>query len=129
MAKKKVKISSLKRTADQYFSLYIRQKDADGDYNTCCTCGQMFPWKDMDAGHFVHRGRNTLRYDERNCHPQCRICNRGGNKTIAYTAFMARTYDEDTLEELDKLEYQNHQWREWELRDIIEKYKELVKQL
>jgi len=32
----------------------------------------------MDAGHFIGRRIQVLRYDERNVQPQCRYCNRFG---------------------------------------------------
>ena len=41
----------------------------------CVTCNVKKPWKELQAGHYEKRGKNQLRYDETNVHPQCVGCN------------------------------------------------------
>jgi len=76
---KTVKKKTLIKACDALFSKYILHKNADRDgYVTCITCGKRAPIAQMDAGHFIGRRIQVLRYDERNVHPQCRYCNRFG---------------------------------------------------
>ena len=62
--------------ADKWFSIFIRLRDAD-EYGivTCCTCNKQKHWKDVDCGHYIKRQHQATRYDERNCHAQCKACN------------------------------------------------------
>ena len=75
---------------DKWFSLYIRFRDAmefqkevpdaDISFGRCCTCGKIGQWKYMDCGHFIPKGRggtSGVRWDERNAHLQCKLCNGG----------------------------------------------------
>jgi len=54
---KKKSIRQLIKTADRWFSKYIRLKAADANgYVQCVTCGKAIPWnKGCHAGHFVVR--------------------------------------------------------------------------
>lgn len=62
---------------DRWFSKFIRLRDADRNgICRCITCGTPHHWKDIDCGHFVSREKSVTRYDERNCHAQCKVCNR-----------------------------------------------------
>lgn len=65
------------RRADKYFSWYIRKsKSIDGIYCKCVTCSKIAPWKEMDCGHYMERDNYPTRYDEKNCNPQCKHCNK-----------------------------------------------------
>jgi hypothetical protein len=78
---KRVPLPKLKKELDRVFSLFIRQRDAREDgWGYCVTCGHFAPWKEMDCGHYVPRQDLATRWDERNCHLQCKSCNgfRGG---------------------------------------------------
>ena len=69
------KSAAMKR-ADRAFSYFIRQRDAnEAGVCRCISCGAMFHWVAMDNGHFVGRSNQRLRYDEENCHAQCKTCN------------------------------------------------------
>ena len=79
MPRKKLSRSKLIKKLDLIFSKYIRISNADKNgYCTCVTCGKKGYWeKDIiDAGHFISRTAFSTRWDERNCKPQCRYCNR-----------------------------------------------------
>lgn len=65
-----------KKRADRLFSLYIRQRDADGNgYCRCITCGTPHHWRKVHAGHFIIRGKENTRYNEKNVNSQCVSCN------------------------------------------------------
>lgn len=79
-------LPALKRKFDRVFSEYIRRKGAvlidKLWYNKCITCGCMWEISGLDAGHFIGRQFTAVRWNEDNCRPQCRSCNRfeEGNK-------------------------------------------------
>ncbi len=59
-----------------WFSKYIRLRDSDeGGYCKCFTCDKVVFWKEIDAGHFVSRRHQNTKFNEYNCHAQCRYCN------------------------------------------------------
>ena len=69
-------LSGLIEDADAIFSQYIRLKYADSNgIVRCYTCNIAKHWTLMQCGHFAKRGNLLLRYDERNCRPQCQGCN------------------------------------------------------
>jgi len=73
---KKPTRSKLVKKLDSVFSQYIRKKNADKNGNcSCCTCGKVLHWKEIQAGHFMSRKHYSIRWDERNVHPQCVACN------------------------------------------------------
>ena len=70
---------------DKVFSEYIRRRDAGGrEYVRCVTCSTVKHWKEMDCGHFVSRNHLSIRFDDRNAHAQCPMCNRfkGGEQYL-----------------------------------------------
>ena len=77
--KKTITRASAVRRADTAFSLYIRTRDSQeffGEQFRCISCGRILPIEQADAGHYVNRSHNALRYSEENVHAQCRHCNR-----------------------------------------------------
>lgn len=91
-----------KKRADKYFSLYIRQRDADHrGLVKCCTSGKILHWKDVDAGHYISRRFEATRYDERNCHAQSKQENRfyNGNQ-LQHQKYIINRYGADVAEEL-----------------------------
>lgn len=92
-----------KTTLDRIFSEFIRRRDADEyGYIRCISCDKIVKWKESDAGHFVNRGINSLRYDEKNVNAQCRHCNRfrEGN-AIGYHRGLILKYGDDVIEYLE----------------------------
>ena len=77
MRKSKTKSAAMRR-ADMWFSRFVRLRDADkGGTCSCCACGRLMHWRGdgCHAGHFVRRGRQSTRYDERNVNAMCVRCN------------------------------------------------------
>lgn len=81
---KKKTVSQLKKEADRVFSIHIRLKYADDNgYASCYTCYAKKHYKELQNGHFVSRSHLSLRYDERNCRPQCVGCNIWGKGKVS----------------------------------------------
>ena len=103
MKKKPKTVSKLKHEADAIFSKYIRNKYAKDGYISCVTCGLSKPITEMQAGHYISRSCNALRFDERNVFPQCYGCNvgRGGNYP-KFTIYLLQRFGQDHLTQLDE---------------------------
>lgn len=114
--------SQLKKEADRVFSIYIRQRDG----GRCFTCGVRKPWKEQQNGHYVSRGFNSLRFDERNCNCQCVSCNvfRYGAMDV-YALALQRKYGPDILKELAREKRKTKQYGKKDLIELIKKYSSL----
>lgn len=88
------------KTLDSYFSQYIRLRDAnDEGYCQCCTCLKWYKWNNMDAGHFISRMFKSTRWNEKNCNPQCKSCNRfQSGKQYEHGLWINQKYGKDTAE-------------------------------
>lgn len=130
-AKKRETISTYKKKADAAFSIWIRYRTARferGQWQvTCCTCGVERPVREMQNGHFVSRKVTHLRYDERNCNPQCPSCNVFNHgELFLYGLFLDRTYGEGTAAELMAERFYTHKLTIPELQEIIQDSREKV---
>lgn len=77
-AKKKTKsfVGTQIKILDALFSVYVRSSGADKNgYVKCVTCPKKLPWKQMDCGHCYSRKSYAIRWDLKNCGPQCKECN------------------------------------------------------
>ena len=131
--KKLKSASKLKKEAWDAFSKWIRLRDAllttgSKDHAKCTTCGNVYPVKEMDAGHFKH---NAYDFDERNVHAQCVRCNKflHGNGAV-YTLFMIDRYGRKVVDFLTNVRdtkiYTRDEYEE--LRDYYkEEFKECYK--
>ena len=99
---KKPTRTKAKAKAWKEFSMFIRLRDADEfGMVTCCTCPARKHWKEMDAGHYITRAKNSTFLDEGNAHGQCGGCNRfQGGKFFEHMQFILRTKGQ---EELDRI--------------------------
>lgn len=82
--------------AQDAFNEFVRTRDAD---QPCISCGVVNPpmtsGGQWDAGHFLGRGAYPeLRFDEDNCHKQCKTCNGGGGKFAHKARTVAAQYEE-----------------------------------
>ena len=84
----------------------------------------------MQAGHFLPGRHNSVLFNEKNVHAQCSGCNmfKQGN-SVKYFRFMQRTYGEDVIAELEKLDTENKQFTPQELKDLIETLKQKINEL
>ena len=94
-----------KTNADKWFSIFVRLRDAsESGYASCCTCGIVDHWKNMDAGHFQDRGKPMTRFNEKNSHIQCKACNRFKNgEQYKHALYIDYKYGEGTASVLDSL--------------------------
>ena len=53
--------------------------DTHTGLNTCCTCGVVKHWSELDCGHYISRSVFRTRFDPNNCDAQCVECNRMHN--------------------------------------------------
>jgi len=128
MAKAKPSVAKLKKTADKYFSIYVRTRDSDRYGNAeCISCGVKKPWKQQQAGHFVRRSVNALRYDDENVNAQCVGCNmfKAGEQYL-YSKALDMKYGDGTAEKLHNRRFETHKLTIQELEDIIEEAKENI---
>lgn len=123
-------LSGLIEDADTIFSQFIRLKYAnERGLVKCYTCPEVKHWTMMQNGHYISRSHLYLRWDERNCRPQCRTCNE--SKYGERAKFM------DALEKesqgISEYLYNDmrivHKPTREEIRQIISQYTPLVKSL
>ena len=127
---KKVSISKLKEKAWKQFSLYIRLRHAIDGMSMCVTCKTVKNYKELQAGHWIPGRHPSVLFNERNCHPQCYHCNVGlkGNP-IAYHHYMENKYGKKAMDELERLDKVNKQFKPYELEAIYEMYKRMVEDI
>jgi len=126
---KQKSVSALKRKLDKIFSQYIRLHwSTDEGQVRCITCGKRGHYKEFHCGHFMSRGNNATRYDERNCNIQCIYCNIYKNgEQWKFGIEIDRLYGKGTADELVKLSNTIKKWKPYELEELIDIYKKRVK--
>jgi len=131
MAKESTVRTYMKYTLDPLFSKYIRLKEAKGcGYVRCVSCGDIKPWQEMDAGHYVGREKWATRYDERNVHSQCVPCNRFGEGNKAeYAVYLMAEYGKDILLTLTNLGNTQKQYRLPELKEMAKFCRQEIKKM
>lgn len=115
--------SVLKKRLDAVYSLYIRNKYSVEGLVHCFTCSAILPIAKIQNGHYISRSHNSLRFDDRNCHPQCVACNIFKHGNMAeYAMRLIDKYGPDILNELDRERRKIKQFSRPELISLIEKY-------
>lgn len=113
------------------FNKYVRLRDSGQGCISCgSACGEGSIGGSGDAGHFRSRGSAPhLRFDERNCHLQCKRCNRylSGN-VAAYRVGLVRRIGLDVVLALEE-DQEPRKYTVEELKAIKKHYAELAKQL
>lgn len=124
-------MKQLVKKLDRIFSQYIRLRDrVSGDYVSCITCGKLYHWKEVDAGHFVPRDRMSVRFNEKNVNGQCRHCNRfRSGEQYAHGKAIDRKHGEGIAEWLEFEGRKVRKYSSWELEQLIKHYREKVKEL
>jgi hypothetical protein len=78
-------VAQLHKRLQPIFNHYIRLRDTgvvDGErVGMCISCYRVFPYAELQGGHFVPAHKYFLKYDEENVNAQCMQCNgfRKGN--------------------------------------------------
>ena len=130
--KKTEKLTTLKARLWRLVSLYVRKKNMDSSgYVKCVTCGQLKPFTEIHAGHFLPKKKGSAVYFElKNIHPQCASCNvwKRGN-LHAYYDFMLETYGQETIDHLKSLARLPLKITGAEYQEMIEDFKQKLSQL
>lgn len=130
-----------KRTARQIakdnawksFSIYIRTRDCirftgKPDQGKCITCNRPYPFKKLQAGHFIQGRGNAVLFDERLVYSQCLGCNgnppmgKGGNY-VEYFVFMEKEFGRGAIDELRQLKYETKIYKIPDFINIKDLYK------
>lgn len=117
----------LKRKAIQVFNAYIRKRD---EKLPCVSCGYDGTQRQIHAGHYRPAGNVAiLRFDERNVHAQCSICNNhlSGN-LVNYRNELINRIGLEVVEELESTNSPK-QYTIEEYAEIIKTYKQKTKEL
>jgi hypothetical protein len=76
--------SRLENKAWELFSRCVRLGYADGwGFCRCFTCGCAKHWKEIDAGHWIGRGKKPTKFNINNVRPQCKQCNKWGHPKLS----------------------------------------------
>jgi len=111
------------RGADRVFSLYIREKYSLNGYVVCVTCGAKKSIKDIHAGHYIPRTHKSLRFNERNVHPQCSYCNTYLNGNLEeYKKYLINRYGEEVISYLESKKREIGKWGVYEFNKVKKKY-------
>lgn len=125
-----IELATIISDLDLIFSRYIRSKYADKNGMVkCYTCPSIEPINMIENGHYISRKHMFLRFDERNCRPQCNVCNsmKYGNMA-AYTEQLEKESPglPDILLEESRTVYK---WSREELKSLIGEYSRKLKLL
>lgn len=122
MKSKKPK-SKLIKELDILFSQFVRLSNSIDGYCSCVTCGRVYEWKKIQAGHFISRQHYSVRWDERNVKPQCYGCNvMQQGRQYEFSKYLGQ----ELSEELYLLSKQTRKFTEIELQELIEYYKNKI---
>lgn len=130
--KQDLNTSGAMKSADTYFSRYIRLKNSNDGNCTCYTCGTDKHIKEVDNGHYMKREHKTTRYHENNCKPQCKICNgdtKHNGKQIEFRENLVNEIGEDKVVKIEKLSRTTIKANTKFYRDIADYYREKVNEL
>ncbi len=114
----------LKKKAWKLHSEIVRRLEG----GKCFTCFTIKPWKEMHAGHYIHK--ESLDFNRKNIHCQCAGCNKwkGGNLK-EYAIRLEEKYGFGILQELKAEGYKDKYWKVAELKELIESYKKELEYL
>ncbi|TVO37366.1 recombination protein NinG [Vibrio algivorus] len=105
--------------AQAQFNRFIRLRDAG---KPCISCERYIELSQLDAGHYRSIGAAPeLRFNEDNCHGQCRECN--GFKSANKTEYRGSLIDKIGLKRVEEIE-QHHPPANWSIEDIYQIEKE-----
>ena len=123
--------SSLETHLDIVFSLYIRLRDAmPGGRTRCISCGRVFPFEQIQAGHYYTRHNRSVRWDEDNVHAECSLdnCSNPGHLE-GYTKNLIAKIGQGRFDALSVRAHGTRKWSGEELREMIRHYTAEVKRL
>lgn len=114
------------KQAQQAVNAYIRERDRD---LPCISCGT-FQSAQWDAGHYrTTAAAPQLRFDERNIHRQCVVCNqhKSGN-LVPYRVELINRIGRKAVESIER-DHERHKWTIDECKTIKEVFRKKLKEL
>lgn len=124
------RVTALKKDCHFIYSWYVRLNGSIDGLNRCYTCGKIYPVLEIQCGHYHSRKNNVITYDERNTKPQCQDCNlwkKGAPQE--YAQHLVKEYGPLILDDLASVKNTTIRWKAFELMEMIEKYKSLVRKI
>lgn len=123
--------TTLVKKLDRVFALYIRLRDImPNGYVKCISCGKIKRFEDVDCGHFHSRRHMATRFDEDNCHAECKYDNRfSADHLIGYERNLIQKIGRQRFDLLNAKAHSSCHWMESELTDKLNHYKGEVKRL
>lgn len=124
-------LAALKKDLDKVFNAYIRKRDSANGMFTCISCGETKPIKQMNAGHYFSAGHHSaLRWVEENVNGQCIKCNNflSGN-LLEYYKGMVKKWGHDVVFALDIAKHNKSKMMAFEVKLLIQTYKDKLKAL
>ena len=127
---KQQSLPRLKKKCQEIFNTYIRERDKD---KPCISCGKPNDYK--QAGHFFSvRMYDGLRFNEDNCHSECIRCNGFDDMHLLnYNINLKSRIGDEAFFELNMkakdYKINGYRWTRAELLELIEKYKQKIKEL
>lgn len=128
--------SKAKQKAWTAFSRYIRTRDCirftgDPEYGKCVTCDRPYPYKQLQAGHFIAGRTSAVLFDEEAVYSQCYGCNVGrGGAHVEYFVFMEQEHGREKIDELRAKRHQKVKYTEFDYerirKDYDDKYEALL---
>ena len=121
----------LKAKLDKEFSLFIRLRDCmPNGFFRCISCGQIKPFVQADCGHYFSRTHLATRFDENNCHAECRACNRfRADHLEGYRENLIAKIGQQYFDLLKVKAASNTKISDFEYEQLIKYYKALNKKL
>lgn len=118
-------LSSAKKTADEWFSKYVRLRDADSNgMCKCITCDTVKHWKEMDCGHFQSRRYTATRWHSQNAHAQCQGCNKyQSGEQFRHGKEIDLKYGEGTAQFLETLSRKLFKMNKTEVMETAKEFK------
>lgn len=114
------------KQAQQAVNAFIRERDRD---LPCISCGTLTSAQ-WDAGHYrTTAAAPQLRFDERNIHKQCVVCNqhKSGN-LVPYRVMLIERIGIAAVDEIES-DHKRHRWTTEECKAIKAEYQQKLKDL
>ncbi len=124
-------LPELIKELDDLVSRYVRKSNCDKDRNIrCYTCDNVYPYGEMQAGHYIPRGCMLLRFDtDRNIRCQCKTCNEYKRGNLAEYGRRLEAEMPGVTEILLSESYTVYKYSREELRSMIADYYKRIKLL
>ena len=138
-APKTITRAKAKKEAWSAFSTYIRTRDCirftgDPTQGMCVTCNRQYPYKKLQAGHFIQGRTNSVLFDEEIVYSQCLGCNgnppmgKGGNY-VEYFIFMEKEWGREKIDEFRLRKYADKVYKINDFIEIKAEYERKTKEL